>query len=107
MFGTNVRHADRMGEGVKSISKNRLTKSPKNSQKQKAHMEKTSRFANETEKQEKLIMHRYEIAQERVTMTITADSMKIIEDSLIVFEKDEETVAIINGKDIKYILRIE
>jgi hypothetical protein len=95
------------GGGVKSISKNRLTKSPKNSQKQKAHMEKTSRFANETEKQEKLIMHRYEIAQERVTMTITADSMKIIEDSLIVFEKDEETVAIINGKDIKYILRIE
>lgn len=52
-------------------------------------------------------MHRYEIAQERVTMTITADSMKIIEDSLIVFEKDEETVAIINGKDIKYIMRIE
>lgn len=88
--------------------KNRLTKSPKNSQKQKAIMEETSRFANETEnKQEKLIMHRYEIAQERVTMTITADSMKIIEDSLIVFEKDEETVAIINGKDIKYILRIE
>lgn len=52
-------------------------------------------------------MHRYEIVQERVTLTITADSMKIIEDSLIVFEKDEETVAIINGKDIKYILRIE
>lgn len=97
-----------MGEGVKSISKNRLTKSPKNSQKQKAHMEKTSRFANDTEnKQEKLIMHRYEIVQDRVTMTITADSMKIIEDSLIVFEKDEEAVAIIDGKDIKYILRIE
>ena len=88
--------------------KNRLTKSLKNSQKQKDHMEKTSRFANEAEnKQEKLIMHRYEIAQERVTLTTTADSMKIIEDSLIVFEKDEETVAIINGKDIKYILRIE
>lgn len=52
-------------------------------------------------------MHRYEIVQDRVTLTITADSMKIIEDSLIVFEKDEETVAIINGKDIKYILRIE
>lgn len=99
-----------MGEGVKSISKNRLTKSPKNSQKQKAHMEKTSRFANETEnKQEKLIMHRYEIEmiQEGIMLTITADSMKIIKDSLIVFEKDEETVAIINGKDIKYILRIE
>lgn len=97
-----------MGEGVKSISKNRLTKSPKNSQKQKAHMEKTSRFANDTEnKQKKLIMHRYEIVQDRVTMTITADSMKIIEDSLIVFEKDEETVAIIDGKDIKYISRIE
>lgn len=97
-----------MGEGVKTVLKNRLTKSPKNSQKQKAHMEKTSRFANDTEnKQEKLIMHRYEIVQDRVTMTITADSMKIIEDSLIVFEKDEETVAIIDGKDIKYILRIE
>lgn len=52
-------------------------------------------------------MHRYEIVQDRVTMTITADSMKIIEDSLIVFEKDEEAVAIIDGKDIKYILRIE
>lgn len=71
-------------------------------------MEKTSRFANETEnKQEKLIMHRYEIVQERVALTITADSMKIREDNLIVFERDEETVAIINGKDIKYILRIE
>lgn len=71
-------------------------------------MEETSRFVNETEnKQEKLIMHRYEIVQERVTLTITADSMKIIEDILIVFERDEETVAIINGKDIKYILRIE
>lgn len=71
-------------------------------------MEKTSRIANETEnKQEKLIMHRYEIVQERVTLTITADSMKIREDSLIVFEQDEETRAIINGKDIKYILRIE
>lgn len=88
--------------------KNRLTKSPILTQKQKAIMEETSRFVNETEnKQEKLIMHRYEIVQERVTLTITADSMKIIEDILIVFERDEETVAIINGKDIKYILRIE
>lgn len=88
--------------------KNRLTKSPILTQKQKAIMEKTSRFANETEnKQEKLIMHRYEIVQERVTLTITADSMKIREDNLIVFEQDEETIAIINGKDIKYILRIE
>lgn len=52
-------------------------------------------------------MHRYEIVQERVTLTITADSMKIREDSLIVFEQDEETRAIINGKDIKYIFRIE
>lgn len=54
-------------------------------------------------------MHRYEIEidKEILTLTITADSMKIREDNLIVFEKDEETVAIINGKDIKYILRIE
>ena len=52
-------------------------------------------------------MHRYEIVQERVTLTITADSMKIRGDNLIVFEQDEETRAIINGKDIKYILRIE
>ena len=71
-------------------------------------MEKTSRIANETEnKQEKLIMHRYEIVQERVTLSITADSMKIREDNLIVFEQDEEIRAIISGKDIKYILRIE
>jgi hypothetical protein len=71
-------------------------------------MEKTSRFANGTEnKQEKPIMHRYEIVQDRITLTITADSMKIREDNLIVFEQDEETRAIINGKDIKYILRIE
>lgn len=97
-----------MGDPLKSITKNRLTKSPKNSQKQKAHMEKTSRFANEMEnKQEKLIMHRYEIVQERVTMTITADSMKIREDSLIVFEQGKEIRAIVNSKDIKYILRIE
>nr|DAH22168.1 MAG TPA: hypothetical protein [Caudoviricetes sp.] len=54
-------------------------------------------------------MHRYEIeiVQERVTLTITADSMKIREDNLIVFEQDEDIKAIINGKDIKYILRIE
>lgn len=54
-------------------------------------------------------MHRYEIEidKEILTLTITADSMKIREDNLIVFEKDEETVAIINGKDIKYIMRIE
>ena len=52
-------------------------------------------------------MHRYEIVQERVTLTITADSMKIREDNLIVFEQDEETIAIINGKDTKCILRIE
>lgn len=71
-------------------------------------MEKTSRFANEAEnKQEKLIMHRYEIAQERITMTITADSMKIREDNLIVFEQGKEIRAIVNSKDIKYILRIE
>ena len=71
-------------------------------------MEKTSRISNEAEnKQEKLIMHRYEIVQERVTMTITADSMKIREDDLIVFEQDEDIKAIVNGKDIKYILRIE
>lgn len=99
-----------MGEGVKTALKNRLTKSPKNSQKQKDPMEKDSRFANEAKnKQEKLIMHRYEIelVQERVTLTITADSMKIREDNLIVFEQDEETRAIINGRNIKYILRIE
>lgn len=97
-----------MGDPLKSTLKNRLAKSPILTQKQKAIMEKTSRFANEAEnKQEELIMHRYEIAQERITLTITADSMKIREDNLIVFEKDEETVAIINGKDIKYILRIE
>jgi hypothetical protein len=58
-------------------------------------------------KQEKLIMHRYEVVQERVTLMITEDSMKIREDNLIVFEQDEETKAIVNGKDIKYILRIE
>lgn len=52
-------------------------------------------------------MHRYEIVQDRVTLTITADSMKIREDSLIVFGQDGEARAIINGKDIKYILRIE
>lgn len=52
-------------------------------------------------------MHRYEIVQERVTLTIIADSMKIREDDLIVFEQDGETRAIFNGKDIKYILRIE
>lgn len=54
-------------------------------------------------------MHRYEIEmiQERVTMTITADSMKIREDGLIVFELGKEIGAIVNSKDIKYILRIE
>lgn len=52
-------------------------------------------------------MHRYEIAQERVTMTITADSMKIREDSLIVFEQGKKIRAIVNSKDIKYILKIE
>lgn len=97
-----------MGEGVKSITKNRLTKSPILTQKQKDPMEKTLRFANETEnKQEVLIMHRYEIVQERVTLTITADSMKIREDNLIVFEQGKEIRAIVNSKDIKYILRIE
>lgn len=99
-----------MGEGVKTVLKNRLTKSPKNSQKQKAHMEKIPRISNETEnKQEKLIMHRYEIEmiQEGIMLTITADSMKIREDSLIVFGQDGEARAIINGKDIKYILRTE
>lgn len=97
-----------MGDPLKSIAKNRLTKSPILTQKQKAHMEKTSRIANETEnKQEKLIMHRYEIVQERVTLTIIADSIKIGEGDLIVFEQDGETRAIFNGKDFKYILRIE
>lgn len=43
-------------------------------------------------------MHRYEIAQERVTMTITADSMKIREDDLIVFEQDED----INQSDYQW-----
>lgn len=52
-------------------------------------------------------MHRYEIVQERVTLTIIADSMKIREDNLIVFEQGKEIRAIVNGKDIKYILRIE
>lgn len=71
-------------------------------------MEKTSRFANETEnKQEELIMHRYEIVQERTTMTITADSVRIGNDNLIVFEKGEEIMAVVNGKDTKCILRIE
>lgn len=70
--------------------------------------EKTSRIANETEnKQEKLIMHRYEIAQERITLTITADSVRIGKDNLIVFEKGEEIIAIVNGKDTKCIMRIE
>ena len=88
--------------------KNRLTKSQILTQKQKAPMEETSRIANETEnKQEKLIMHRYEIVKERVTLTIIADSMKIREDNLIVFEQGKEIRAIVNSKDIKYILRIE
>lgn len=54
-------------------------------------------------------MHRYEIEmiQEGIMLTITADSMKIREDNLIVFEQDEDIKAIVNGKDIKYILRIE
>ena len=52
-------------------------------------------------------MHRYEIVQERVTLTIIADSMKIREDNLIVFEHGKEIRAIVNSKDIKYILRIE
>lgn len=58
-------------------------------------------------KQEKLIMHRYEVVQERVTLMITEDSMKIREDNLIVFEQGKEIRAIVNSKDIKYILRIE
>lgn len=54
-------------------------------------------------------MHRYEIEmiQEGITLTITADSMKIREDNLIVFEQGKEIRAIVNSKDIKYILRIE
>lgn len=36
-------------------------------------------------------MHRYEIVQERVTLTIIADSMKIREDSLIVFEQGKKS----------------
>nr|DAH93738.1 MAG TPA: hypothetical protein [Caudoviricetes sp.] len=54
-------------------------------------------------------MQRYEIEmiQEGIMLTLTADSMKIREDSLIVFGQDGEARAIINGKDIKYILRIE
>lgn len=52
-------------------------------------------------------MHRYEIVQEKTTLTITADSVRIREDNLIVFEQGEEIRAIVNGKDIKYILRIE
>lgn len=52
-------------------------------------------------------MHRYEIVQERATLTIIADSMKIREDNLIVFEQGKEIRAIVNSKDIKYILRIE
>lgn len=52
-------------------------------------------------------MHRYEIVLDRITMTITADSMKIREDGLIVFELGKEIRAIVNRKDIKYILRIE
>jgi hypothetical protein len=52
-------------------------------------------------------MHGYEIVQERVTLMITADSMKIREDNLIVFEQGKEIKAIVNSKDIKYILRIE
>ena len=71
-------------------------------------LSKIPRLANETEdKQEELIMHRYEIVQERTTLTITADLVRIREDNLIVFEQDEEIRAIVNGKDIKYILRIE
>lgn len=52
-------------------------------------------------------MHRYEIAQERITLTITADSVRIGKDNLIVFEKGEEIIAIVNGKDTKCIMRIE
>lgn len=52
-------------------------------------------------------MHGYEIVQERTTLTITADSVWIGKDNLIVFERGEEIIAIVNGKDIKYILRIE
>lgn len=52
-------------------------------------------------------MHRYEIVQERLTLTIIADSMKIREDNLIVFEQGKEIRAIVNSEDIKYILRIE
>ena len=97
-----------MGDPLKLIVKNWLTKSKILTQKQKDPMEKTSRIANETEnKQEKLIIHRYEIVQERVTLMITADSMKIREDNLIVFEQGKEIKAIVNSKDIKYILRIE
>ena len=71
-------------------------------------MEEISMVANETEnKQEELIMHRYEIVQERTTLTITADSVRIGNDNLIVFEKGEEIIAVVNGKDTKCILRIE
>lgn len=52
-------------------------------------------------------MHRYEIVQERRTLTITADSVKMKKNNLIVFEQDEEIKAIVNVKDIKYIFRIE
>lgn len=52
-------------------------------------------------------MHRYEIVQERATLTTIADSMKIREDNLIIFEQGKEIRVIVNSKDIKYILRIE
>lgn len=52
-------------------------------------------------------MHGYEIVQERRTMTITADSVWIGKDNLIVFERGEEIIAIVNGKDTKCIMRIK
>lgn len=52
-------------------------------------------------------MHRYEIVQDRITLTITADSVRIGKDNLIVFEQGEEIIAIVNGKDTKCITRIK
>lgn len=108
MFGTNVRHADRMGDPLKSIAKNRLTKSKILTQKQKATMEETNMNKDKPENLKGTFsFSEMKIAKPLYSVELIGCQFVIIEASSSKVDTENGVVTFQSGDSVNAMFRLE
>jgi hypothetical protein len=97
-----------MGDPLKSISKNRLTKSPKNSQKQKAPMEETKMSKDKPENLKDVFgFSDLKIITPTYSIELMGDNFVIVEASSSKVDTEKGIVTFQSGDSVNAMFRLE